>query len=96
MSGNNGKAASHTMGLLKALVFGLMLVCSTAYASEPPSPAPAPTTADAARQANDAYNFNISPDVGDWIFDAGIAFLVIVMGAFLSISYWDSKQKDEE
>ena len=96
MSGNIGKAANRAMGVLKALAFGLMLACGTAYASEPPAPAAAPTTQDAANRANDAYNFNISPDVGDWVFDGGIAFLIIVMAAFLSISYWDSKQKDED
>jgi hypothetical protein len=82
------------MRLLKILVLGLMLACGTAYASE--SPSSAPVTNSKARHMNTDLNTDASPAVGDLIFDGGIAFLIIVMGAFFAIGFLDSKEKDSQ
>jgi hypothetical protein len=95
MRGNKGNlgVAFHAKSLLMALALGLMLACGTAYASEPPSPVPVAMTSNAVNHIHSTLNADASPDVGDWIFDGSIAFLVIVMGAFLSIGFLDSKEK---
>jgi hypothetical protein len=101
MGGNLGNLGAanplkHARGLLMALTLGLMLACGTAYASESPSPTPVAMTKNAVNPTRSTLNADASPDVGDWIFDGSIAFLVIVMGAFISIGFWDSKEKSRE
>lgn len=77
--------------VLRILALGLMLACGTAYASEPPSPAPVTTTNNKVNHADSAQNVLVSTTVGDDITDWSIALLALIAGAFFAINFLDSK-----
>lgn len=83
-------------GLLKAWALGLMLACGTAYASEPPSPAPVTMTKNKANHTHSTQNNLVSPDVGDDITDWSIAVLAIIAGLFFSVNFLESRKDDRD
>lgn len=81
-------------GLLGALALGLMLACGPAYASEPSSPVPVTMTKNKVNHTNPTQNIiDSSPAMGDAIFDWSIGIFVVIIGAFFSINFLDSKEK---
>lgn len=83
----------NVLNLLKVLAIYLMLACGTAYASEPASPVPATTTQSTANHAHATKNVLVSTDVGDKITDWSIAILAIIAGMFVSINFFDKKNR---
>lgn len=82
----------HAKGLLKILALGLMLACGTAYASEPASPAPVAMTQNKVNHTQPTPNL-ASRDVGDTITDWTIGIFIIMIVAFFSINFLDSRKK---